>query len=60
MKKDKVDAQDLLVKKSWLILSHGFNMDGRASSQTITDKMPYLLEAGIKPIVFSADRKSNV
>ena len=54
MKKDKVDAQDLLVKKSWLILSHGFNMDGRASSQTITDKMPYLLEAGIKPIVFSA------
>ena len=29
-------------------------MDGRASSQTITDKIPYLLEAGIKPIVFSA------
>jgi hypothetical protein len=41
-------------KKSWLILSHGFNMDGRASSQTITDKMPYLLEAGVRPIVFSA------
>jgi len=41
-------------KKSWLILSHGFNMDGRAASQTITDKMPYLLEAGIQPIVFSA------
>jgi glycosyltransferase involved in cell wall biosynthesis len=38
----------------WLILSHGFNMDGRASSQTITDKMPYLLEAGIQPTVFSA------
>lgn len=38
----------------WLILSHGFNMDGRAASQTITDKMPYLLDAGIKPIVFSA------
>ena len=38
----------------WLILSHGFNMDGRASSQTITDKMPYLLEAGIKLTVFSA------
>lgn len=38
----------------WLILSHGFNMDGRASSQTITDKMPYLLEGGIKPTVFSA------
>ncbi len=29
-------------------------MDGRASSLTITDKIPYLLEAGIKPHVFSA------
>ena len=29
-------------------------MDGRAASQTITDKIPYLLDAGIKPIVFSA------
>ncbi len=29
-------------------------MDGRAASQTITDKMPYLLDAGIKPVVFSA------
>ena len=42
------------LKKSWLILSHGFNMDGRASSQTITDKIPYLLNEGIEPIVFSA------
>ena len=41
-------------KQRWLILSHGFNMDGRAASQTITDKMPYLLEAGIQPTVFSA------
>ena len=41
-------------KKHWLILSHGFNMDGRASSQTITDKIPYFLDAGIKPIVLSA------
>jgi len=40
--------------KRWLILSHGFNMDGRAASQTITDKIPYLLEAGVQPIVFSA------
>lgn len=40
--------------KRWLILSHGFNMDGRASSQTITDKIPYFLQAGIQPIVFSA------
>jgi glycosyltransferase involved in cell wall biosynthesis len=41
-------------KKNWLILSHGFNMDGRAASQTITDKIPYLLKAGVFPIVFSA------
>ncbi|MBU3547779.1 hypothetical protein [Polynucleobacter sp. P1-05-14] len=43
-----------LTDKRWLILSHGFNMDGRASSQTITDKIPYLLEAGVQPVVFSA------
>ena len=41
-------------KKRWLILSHGFNMDGRASSQTITDKIPYFLDAGVEPIVLSA------
>ena len=29
-------------------------MDGRASSLTITDKIPYLSDAGIKPHVFSA------
>ena len=40
--------------KRWLILSHGFNMDGRAASQTITDKIPYLLDAGIEPVIFSA------
>lgn len=44
----------LMQKKNWLILSHGFNMDGRASSLTITDKIPYLLNAGVKPYVFSA------
>jgi hypothetical protein len=38
----------------WLILSHGFNMDGRAASQTITDKIPYLIRSGITPIVVSA------
>ena len=44
------------VKKNnrWLLLSHAFNMDGRAASLTITDKIPYLLEAGIRPTVFSA------
>lgn len=41
-------------KQVWLILSHGFNMDGRAASQTITDKIPHLLNLGIEPIVISA------
>ena len=41
-------------KKRWLILTHAFNMDGRAASLTITDKIPYLLEAGVEPVVFSA------
>jgi glycosyltransferase involved in cell wall biosynthesis len=41
-------------KQIWLILSHGFNMDGRAASQTITDKIPHLLNQGIVPIVISA------
>ena len=38
---------------TWLILSHAFNMDGRAASQTITDKIPHLLALGIKPVVIS-------
>ncbi len=38
----------------WLILSHAFNMDGRAASQTITDKIPHFLKAGIELQVLSA------
>lgn len=41
-------------KTPWLILSHGFNMDGRAASQTITDKIPFLIEQHVQPIVVSA------
>lgn len=41
-------------KTNWLILSHAFNMDGRAASQTITDKIPHLRGAGIRPVVVSA------
>jgi len=37
----------------WLILSHGFNMDGRAASQTITDKIPFLSRT-IEPVIISA------
>lgn len=40
--------------KRWLILSHAFNMDGRAASQTITDKIPYLMESGLELIVLSS------
>lgn len=40
--------------EQWLLLAHGFNMDGRASSQTVTDKIPHLLARGITPIVVSA------
>ena len=41
-------------RRRWLVLSHCYNMDGRAASQTITDKMPFLLEQGIEPVVVSA------
>lgn len=40
-------------KQKWLILSHCFNMDGRAASLTITDKLPLLAEAGIEPVILS-------
>ena len=50
----KVTIPTLTQKKRWLILSHAFNMDGRAASQTITDKIPYFLEAGIELTVFSS------
>ncbi|MEQ1600539.1 MAG: glycosyltransferase [Methylophilaceae bacterium] len=47
---------------SWLILSHAFNMDGRAASQTITDKIPHLIKLGVKPIIVSGmlGRKDEV
>jgi hypothetical protein len=35
------------------VLSHAFNMDGRAASQTITDKLPHLEAAGIELVVLS-------
>lgn len=37
----------------WLVLSHAFNMDGRAASQTVTDKLPHLEAAGIELVVLS-------
>ncbi|HUR42280.1 MAG TPA: hypothetical protein VM240_14030 [Verrucomicrobiae bacterium] len=41
-------------REKWLLLSHAFNMDGRAASQTVTDKIPHLRARGIEPIVVSA------
>lgn len=38
----------------WLLITHAFNMDGRAASQTVTDKIPHLLARGIEPVVISA------
>ncbi len=40
--------------ENWFILAHCFNMDGRAASQTITDRLPFLMAAGIRPVVLSA------
>ena len=40
-------------KQRWLVLAHAFNMDGRAASQTITDKLPHLEHAGIELVVLS-------
>jgi len=37
----------------WLVLAHAFNMDGRAASQTITDKLPHLERAGIELVILS-------
>jgi glycosyltransferase involved in cell wall biosynthesis len=45
---------DKKIPLKWLIVSHGFNMDGRAASLTVSDKLPYLLNLGIDPIVLSA------
>jgi hypothetical protein len=46
--------QQMQQRERWLILAHAFNMDGRAASQTITDKIPHLLAHGIDPVVIGA------
>ncbi|MFM6992738.1 MAG: glycosyltransferase family 4 protein [Rhodoferax sp.] len=37
----------------WLVLAHAFNMDGRAASQTVTDKLPHLERAGVEVVILS-------
>lgn len=49
-----VNSNNTKGSSNWLILSHCFNMDGRAASQTITDKLPYFIESGINLYVLSA------
>ena len=41
-------------RRKWIIFAHCFNMDGRAASQTITDKIPFLTGYGIEPVIVSA------
>lgn len=41
-------------RRCWLVLAHCFNMDGRAASQTITDKLPFVMARGVQPVVVSA------
>jgi O-antigen ligase len=50
-KKDLLDGT--VEKEHWLIMSYLFNIDGKAASQTITDRIPLLLEQGVDPIVLS-------
>lgn len=38
----------------WLILAYFFNNDGKAASQTITDRIPLLMESGIMPVALSS------
>lgn len=40
--------------RRWLILAHAFNVDGRAESLTVTDKMAHLLAAGVEATVLSS------
>ena len=41
-------------RQPWLVLAHCFNLDGRAASQTITDRIPFLMKKGVMPVVMSA------
>lgn len=47
------DTAAAFPEQNWLIISHAFNMDGRAASLTITDKLPYLRANGIKMSIVS-------
>jgi len=40
--------------RNWLIIAHCMNMDGQAASHHVSDKLPYLVKAGITPVLLSA------
>ena len=40
-------------ERRWLIVTHGCNLDGRAYSQHIDDRLPCLKKEGITPVVLS-------
>jgi len=40
-------------KQTWPILSHAFNMDGHAASQTNNDKIPHLINLRVELLVVS-------
>ncbi len=40
-------------KRNWLILTHCCNLDGRAASQHIDDRLPYLKREGITPLMLT-------
>jgi glycosyltransferase involved in cell wall biosynthesis len=39
---------------SWIIFSYFFNIDGKASSQHIDDRVPHLVSLGAKPCILSS------
>ena len=41
-------------KNRWFIIAHCFNADGVAASQTITDRLPYFTNRGLKFVILSA------
>ncbi len=40
-------------EKRWLVFAYLFHIDGKAASQTITDRLPLLVEEGVTPLVLS-------
>lgn len=40
-------------ERNWLIITHCANLDGRAASQHIDDRLPHLRRKGVTPVVLS-------